>query len=80
MLRGQQSARARLSYNTIKQHPGRIVFDEALAILRKRGVIPRLGIHRHPNEPAKQQVVTELLCHQALAANAIEQLQHQCPI
>jgi len=79
MLRGQQSLRARLGYNAVKQHPGGIVFYEALAILGECGVIPRLGIHRHANKPAKQQVVTELLCHQALAANAIEQLEHQRP-
>ncbi len=55
------------------------MFDEALAILGERGGNPRVVIHRHANEPAKQQVVTELLDQQALAANPIEQLQHQRP-
>ncbi len=56
-----------------------VAFQQPVAVLREHRMIPRRIIDPQPDEPAKQQVVLELLDQHALTADRVERLQQQRP-
>ncbi len=50
------------------------MFQQAVPILAKGRRVPHRLIHAQPDEPPEEQVVTDLLDQQTLAAHRIEQL------
>jgi hypothetical protein len=54
---------------------GDLLIQEPVAILGEDRRRPDRLVHVHPDEPAEQQVVIQLLHQQPLAANRIEDLQ-----
>ncbi len=55
--------------------PGDLLIEQPVAILGERRRVPDPIVHRQADEPAKQQVVIELLHQQPLAADRVEDLQ-----
>ena len=54
-----------------------IAFLKTFPVLGEHGRVPDRIVRREANEPAKQQIVVELLHQLALGANRIEHLQNQ---
>ena len=55
-----------------------IAFLKAFPVLGEHGRVPDRIVRREADEPAKQQIVVELLHQLALGADRIEHLQEQC--
>lgn len=53
--------------------------DQRVAVLRERGRMPDLVIHVEADEPAKQQVVLDLLHEQPLGADGVQPLKQRRP-
>jgi hypothetical protein len=62
-----------------EETPGDLLIQQAVAILAEYRRRPDRFVHIHADEPAKQQVVVQLLHQQALAANRVEDLQQLRP-
>ncbi len=67
----------------LRQHAGKerarhFLIQQPLPILAEHRVVPHRFVHLHSHEPAKQQVVAQLLHQQPLAAHRVENLQQQC--
>jgi hypothetical protein len=60
----------------LARHPG---LDQSVAVLGEGRMVPNPIIHRQPHEPAKQQVVVQLLAQQSLGADRVQHLQYQSP-
>ena len=54
-----------------------IAFLKAFAVLGEHGRVPDRIVRREADEPAKQQIVVELLHQLALGADRIKHLQNQ---
>lgn len=79
VLIGGQPCLLGLAVDLGEERTRNIGLEQAVAVFRKRRVIPHRLIARKPHEPAKQQIVVELLAQQALAAHRVEYLQQQRP-
>ena len=55
-----------------------VAFFKAFPVLGEHGRVPDRIVRREADEPAKQQIVVELLHQLALGADRIEHLQEQC--
>ena len=55
-----------------------IAFLKAFPVLGEHSRVPDRIVRREADEPAKQQIVVELLHQLALGADRIEHLQEQC--
>ena len=75
----QQSAGLGHAHDLGKQAFHHLMRQQAVAILREGRVIPDRIIERQAHEPAKQQVVTQLLAQLPFAADRVEHLQQQSP-
>jgi hypothetical protein len=77
VLVGQQAPTPRLLHDVLEERTGDVAGEQALAILREGGWCPHRVVHRQAHEPAKQQVVLQLLDQHPLATNRVEHLQQQ---
>jgi len=68
----------RLPDDRVEELPSHLVCHQARPVLRKRRVVERWIEQIHPQEPAEQQVVAELLAEGALRPNRIERHQKRC--
>jgi hypothetical protein len=65
-------------HDALQKVARQFLIQQAVAILREDRRIPNPVVHRKPDEPAKQDVVIELLHQQPLAADRIENLEQLC--
>jgi hypothetical protein len=56
-----------------------LALQQPVAVLRKHGVVPHRVVHAQADEPAKQQVVVDLLDQLALRTDRVKRLQQQRP-
>ena len=76
----QQFGRPRLLQNAGEKGCGQVRIEQkALLILGKDGMVPDLVVHGKADEPAKQEIVIELLHQQPVAADGVQDLQQQGP-
>ena len=73
----QQPGRVGLARHRIEEARGNLALQQPRAILGERRRHPEVGVHRQADEPAKQQVVLELLDQHPLAADRVQHLQQQ---
>ena len=79
VLAREQSSRIGHLHRGVEQVGGHVVFEESVAVLAEHRVVPHRVLDRQAHEPAKQQVVTDLLHKLPLAAHAVEHLQEHRP-
>jgi hypothetical protein len=72
VLVAHQPGGTSLRHDGEKEFLGDFMRDESLAVLGERAVIETRLLHVHVEEPAKQDVVVELLAEQPLAPHRIE--------
>ena len=77
VLVGEQAPLPGLGHHPIKEPPGDLPGEQPLSVLGEHCRIPDGVIHLQAHEPAKQQVVVELLHQQALAPDRVQHLQQQ---
>ena len=75
VLTRQQSTLVGHFHGSIEEFGDRVVLDEAVAVLAEDRVVPHSVLDGQADEPAKQQVVLDLLDELPLAAHAVEHLQ-----
>jgi len=68
VLVGQELRSTRLVHHLAEEGPSNIRFEQPVPVLGEGRVISDRIIHRQPDEPAKQQVVVDLLDQQAVGA------------
>ena len=73
----EQPCLLRLAHHAPQQLPGHLRLDQPVAVLGEARVIPDRLIDRQSHEPAKQQVVVQLLAQEPLAADRIQYLQRR---
>ena len=73
----QETMRIGLAPHRLEEGLRDVALQQPVTVLRKRRMIPHALIQTEPDEPAKQQVVVQLLDQQALAAHTVEHLQQQ---
>ena len=66
-----------LAHHAPQQLSGHLRLDQPVAVLGEARVIPDRLIDRQPHEPAKQQVVIQLLAQQPLASDRVQNLQRR---
>src|SRR5438552_10859621 len=75
---GKQFVLPRQPHHLLKERLGDIRFEQPFPILRVERGVPLWIVVAHTHEPAKQQVVIQLLHQQPFAAHAIQALQQEC--
>lgn len=78
VLRGEQPLAPRPPADAPQQLPRHPILNQPVPVLGEGRVIPDPIIHRQTHEPAKQQVVVQLLTQEPLGADRVQHLQHQC--
>jgi hypothetical protein len=58
---------------------GQVRTEKSVPILGKNGMVPDLVIHGQAHEPAKQEIVIQLLHQQPFTADGVLRLQEQGP-
>ena len=79
VLLRQQAARVCVAHDLSEQAFDHVMLQQAVAVLEKSRVVPDRVIERQADEPAKQQVVAQLLAQLPLASHRVEHLQQQGP-
>jgi membrane-associated phospholipid phosphatase len=77
MLVGQEPLDLRVSQHGLQELRRDIGFEQALAVLGKGRVIPYRIVDAGPDEPAKQEIVVDLLHQLTLRAHRIERLRNE---
>ena len=75
VLARQQPALVGHLHRRVEQIGDGIELDQPISVLAEHRVVPHRVLDRQPDEPAKQQVVGDLLDELALAAHAVQHLQ-----
>ena len=78
VIRGEAVVAGHLD-DLLEQPSTDVGLGETIPVLGKRRCIPHRLIDAHPHEPAKHQVVVELLHELSLAANRVDHLQQRGP-
>lgn len=76
LVRGQPPIPG-LSHDGLEEPAGDVRFQQPVPVLGEGRVVPYRVVHRQAHEPAKQQVVVELLAQQPFAANRVQNLQQR---
>jgi len=77
MFRGQHSRLSASVITSVKNASTTLCSSSRVAILGEHRVVPDLVVDRQSDEPAKQQIVLQLLDQLALGANRVEHLQQR---
>ena len=77
MLVREQPLAVGVDQHRVEERRRDVAVQQPIPILRERRRRPHRVVHAQPDEPAKQQVVIELLHQLPLAANRVERLQQQ---
>lgn len=79
VLAREQSLRRHHLDSGVEHFGDGIKGDHPVAVLAEHGVVPHCVFNRRAHEPAEQEIVRNLLDEQALAADAVKQLQQHRP-
>ena len=77
MLVAEQLRLTGLAHHRGQEGLGDVVVDEPVAVLAEGAGVPHRVVDLEADEPAEEQVVVEPLHEQPLAADRVQQLQHQ---
>ena len=79
MLVGQQTGIGRLFVDAPEKVRRQVRAKKALPVLGENGMVPDLVVHGQTHEPAKQEIVIQLLHQQSFAADGVKDLEQQGP-
>jgi hypothetical protein len=79
VLVGEQALTVRMDQDGVEEGGRNIAVEQPIAVLGKRGGRPHGVVHAEPHEPAKQQVVVQLLPQLPLTPDRVQRLEQQRP-